>query len=248
MLSTWLIVSTALWASPPLHLGGKIGRAQHLTRLERSAGDDAESALRLAQGLGAERHLRDALMWLRRAEARGAHPLRVVLVRAEILQSAGRPGEAASAWLEAIEAAPHNAHAHLSLWRLLRDVRLPDGLDRSRLRKAVVAAGYHIGVAPSRPRDRPAAQALVARGAEAMKAGRFGAAIELFEAAIDLDDDLESAFYGLGAARERQGDRPRAAAAWRIFLSLATRDTRQRRQAQRAVDDDERHRGLAARR
>ncbi|MCB9523729.1 MAG: hypothetical protein H6702_10200 [Myxococcales bacterium] len=243
----WSIGMAALGlvlSSPPLHLGGKTGRAQHLKRLELSP--TAEDALRLAQGLGRERHVRDALMWLRRAQARGAHPLRVALVRADVFRDAGRPAEAASAYLEVIEQAPHNPHAHLALWALLRDARWPEAVDRARLRAVVVAAGYALGEAPARPRATEAAREQVAAGETALRAGDFQAAVARFEAAVALDDDLAEAFHGLGEAWLRLGQRERAAAAWRIFLMLSPRDTRQRRMVQRAVDDVERHRGLAA--
>lgn len=245
----WWSIGTAALAlvlsSPPLRLGGKTGRAQHLKALEiRSS---AEAALRLAQGLGRERHLRDALMWLRRARARGAHPLRVALVRADVFQDVERPAQAASAYLEVIEQAPDNPHAHLQLWWLMRDARWPGGVDRARLRAALVKAGYHLGPEPARPRERDTAKARVTKGRAALRRGAFGEAAALFEAAIQHDDDYAEAFHGLGEARLRAGERTRAAAAWRIFLALTERDTRRRRAVQRAVDDVARHRGLRTR-
>ena len=242
-----------LWTllAVPVFAGGTTGFAAHVAQLEeaaaRSPGDPAP-ALRLAQGLGSRGELEVALGWCAEAAARGADALQVRIVRADAYAVAGRREEAVRAYYEVVVAAPRQAYAHLRLWALLRRTAdLPPALDARRLKTELTARGY---LSPSGPEGAPApglAQSLSERGEAALRAGRFRAAAEAFEEAITADDGRAGAWRGLGEARSRLRQEDAAIAAYRLFLFLEARETRDTRQARRIVHDAERRRGLAPR-
>jgi tetratricopeptide (TPR) repeat protein len=229
--------------APPLTLGGRQGRAAHRQTLEAAAYEDPEAAFRLAQGL-ARTQPKAALAMALRAQKLGAHPLRVRLLRGDILRDSGHPGAAISAYFEVAEAAPNQAYAHLQLWLLLRDARLPATVDRRRVRRLLLAAGYHLAVTPTRPRDRAAALALIEHGQHALRSGRFSEATQIYESAVAQDDDLAAGFAGLAEAHARLEQHRRAEGARRLFVFLEPRATRARRVAYQQLQAAERRRGL----
>ncbi len=231
------------------YLGGKPGHTEHLQALEaraRDASGDAQVALRLGQGLGRHGSVGEALRWADEAARRGAHPHRVHIVRGDAYFHGMLYEHAVREYFEVASVAPDNAYAHVQLWRCLREPEhLPEALDLARVRKLLVAGGYFAPPAPKRPREHGLARQLTAKGYTELRAGRFRAAAERFEAAIHQDDTSAEAFRGLGAARSRMGQARRALGAYRVYLELAPRENHELRKVRRLLHDADRRRGLA---
>lgn len=235
LLLVTLLVARFAGATPPW-----------LAALESEANADPSgpAALLVAQGHARHGQLQDALRWANQARAAGVHGLRINLVRGDAYLHADEYADAVREYFEVVVQAPHNMHAQVHLWLALRDAQLPPGLDGDRLRSLLRQAGYFMPIAAKRPRQRPAARALVKTAYAAIRAGKFKVAIDRFEAAIVLDDTLPDSFRGLGIAWGRLDDRDRSLAAYRLYLAQTSGETRERRQIRRIVMDAERHRGL----
>jgi tetratricopeptide (TPR) repeat protein len=235
LLSMTCLLASVAHATPPW-----------LAQLESAAeGDESgRMALQVAQAHARHGQLNAALKWANRARAAGVHGLRVNLVRGDAYLHAEEYADAVREFFEVVVQAPQNAHAQVHLWLALRDAQLPPSLDGDRLRALLRDAGYFMPIAARRPRQRAGAQALVAKGYDAVRRGTFKVAIDRFQAAVVLDDTLPDPFRGLGIAWGRLDDRARSLAAYRLYLAQTSGETRERRQIRRIVTDAERHRGL----
>jgi tetratricopeptide (TPR) repeat protein len=241
MLATVYIVLTMAL------LGGTAGFEAHAERL--AAAPDAQSALRLAQGLGARGKLAQALEWSKTAAQRGAHPLRVHLVRGDAYLHSQRWELAIREFYEVVSQAPANGYALVRLWRCFHEADvLPDILDAARLRSELRKGGLYLPEAPTRPPNRALAGKLRSAGKAAILAGRFRDAIGKLHAALAQDDKDPAAYLALGTAHERMGQPALAVGAYRLFLELADRESRATRDARRFVDGVERRRGRTGRR
>lgn len=214
--------------------------------LEAQAAQDpsGRTALRVAHAYARLGTLKTALRYANQARAAGVNGLRVNLVRGDAYLQAEEYADAVREFFEVAVAAPSNAYAQVHLWIALRDAQLPPSLDGDRLRALLRKAGYFMPIAARRPREQPAAKALIEKGYSAIRAGDFKTAIDRFQAAIVHDDTLASPLRGLGIALGRLDDRPQSLAAFRLYLAMTNADTRERRQIRRVVMDAERHRGL----
>lgn len=214
-----------------------------------AAADDAESALRLAQGLGRRGDVAAALRWATEAERRGAHPLRVALARGDASRQAQDWLPAINAYFEVVKAAPEHTYAHIQLWHCLRLApaeALARELDVARLRTMLGRAGHFVPERFSNPPERGEANARVKEGFELLTRGDAPGAIGRFHAAIARDPLNLDAWRGLGTAEARQG-RPKAArAAYALYLSLDPPESFESNRVRRIVEDDARRRGLAA--
>jgi tetratricopeptide (TPR) repeat protein len=226
------------------------GWRAHIATLEAQAEAnprDAATPLRLAGGFAARGLPDDALKWAAVAEARGANPLQVRLVRGDACLQAGRLEDAVREYFEVVDAAPDNAYAHVQLWRALSQAdpaKLPAALDLARVRAVLVQGGYHLPTKVTRPARTAEAEADARRGFESVRAGRFQEALERFDAALSQDVAFAEAHRGIGIALAAL-DRPAAAlGAYRLYLALTPRETQETRRLKRLVDDAERRRGL----
>lgn len=209
--------------------------------------DDAESALRLAQGLGRRGDRSAALRWAAEAELRGAEPLRVAVVRGDIAFAAEDWVAALSSYLEVSQGAPAMAYAQVQLWHSLRRAP-PDALagtvDVARVQTFLTRAGYHVPLTfPTTP-DRTEALAATARGHAALTRGETPAAVSEFHRAVALDPVCTEAWRGLAIAETRAGHAAAARAASHLFLSLDPPDTLDTRRVRTILVDDARRRGL----
>lgn len=244
-----LTVSIALFLGPGTPLGGDLGFEEHVQALQAAAdarSDDPEPALRLAQGYGFRGETKQALRWLKVARERGVDPLRGQMVEGDIYLGAENYEFALRAYFEVATVAPHNGHAHLQLWRVLRGADiLPPNVDQARLRRTLREAGYFIPDRRVSKPDRRMARQLSDRAYTALKAGKFQEAESGFEAALTSDDRYAAAYRGLGITFARQQQPDRALAAYRLYLLMTDRDDRDTRQARRILSDAARRRGLA---
>jgi hypothetical protein len=212
-----------------------------------AARDDAESALRLAQGLGRRGDRAAALRWAAEAEARGVEPLRVAVVRGDIAYFAEDWVGALSGYLEVSRAAPAMAYAQVQLWHsLLRAPAeaLAGTVDIARVRTYLTRAGYYVPATfPATP-DRPGALAATARGHAALTRADTQAAVSEFHRAVTLDPLCPEAWRGLAVAETRAGRAAAARAASHLFLSLDPPDTLDTRRVRTILVDDARRRGL----
>jgi tetratricopeptide (TPR) repeat protein len=209
--------------------------------------EDAESALRLAQGFGQRGDRAAALRWAAEAELRGAQPLRVAVVRGDIAFAAEDWVAALSNYLEVSQSAPAMAYAQVRLWHSLRRApadALADTVDVARVRTFLTRAGYHVPLTfPATP-DRAGALAATARGHAALTRGETPEAISAFYRAIALDPTCPEAWRGLATAETRAGHAAAARAASHLFLSLDPPDTLDTRRVRTILVDDARRRGL----
>ncbi len=239
-----MLLTIALLAPPSL-LGGEAGFEAHAARLARVG--DAQSALRLAQGYGARDKLDEALRWAKRAAERGAHPLRVHLVRGDAYLKAQRFEFAIREFYEVVSQAPDNGYAQMRLRRCfgLADV-LPDTIDAQRLRVELRKGGLYLPETPVRPPDVALGAQLREAGTKALRAGRFNEAVEKLRAALAQNERDAQAYLALAKAHQRLGQRRLAVGSYRLFIELAPRATRDTRDAHRLIEREERRRGLAA--
>lgn len=204
-------------------------------------------ALRVAHAHARHGSLDKALAFANQARKAGVHGLRINLVRGDAFLRAEEYADAVREYFEVVAQAPLNAYAQVQLWLALRDAQLPPSLDGDRLRSLLRERGYYMPVAARRPRQRAAADTLIAAGYAALKAGQYKAAVDAFQAAIVQDDTVAAPFRGLGIAHGRLEDGPRSLAAYRIYLAMHLDDSRDRRNIERVVLTAERHRGLKRR-
>ncbi len=251
----WLVglaVTLSVTLPGPDMLGGEAGFEAHIAALKAAADarpDDPEVALRLAQGLGAHGRYDEALTWLKAAGERGAHPLRRELVAGDVHLAAERYEFALRSYFEVASAAPENGYAHLRMWRVLREADiLPPNVDKARLETYLRDAGYHVPGRRLRPPRTPMARQLAERAYDALRQGQFTEALEGFTAALSNDDGHPPAYRGMGIAYARMGKAAQARAAYRIYLFLVDRETRETREVRRLLSDAARRRGLAAER
>ncbi len=223
-------------------LGGQAGFEAHATRL--AGREDAEATVRLAQGYGARGRLQEALRWAVKARERGAHSLRIHLVRGDAYLAAERFEFAIREYYEVVAQAPLNGYAQVRLWRCLRraDV-LPDVLDAGRLRGELRKGGLYLPDAPSRPPDAVLARSLREAGEASLLEGRAREAVSKLHAALAQDDGDPLAYLALARAQEQVGEPLLAAGAYRLFLELAPTETRTTRDARRFLVGQERRRG-----
>ncbi len=241
MLSFTALPLALVLAAPPL--GGVEGFNAHVERLVATG--DAHGALRLAQGFAVRGEVDRAVRWAGIARERGAHPVRVHLVRGTAYLATERYEFALREFFEALVAAPENGHAQVQLWRCLREVDvLPDIVDRERLRRQLVDAGFYLPNTPARPIDPIVATRLRKRAFAALHAGHPRAALETFRAAIAKNDTHPESYRGLGRAYEALGQQRKAVGGMRLFLALEGRETRATRHVRRFVYAEERRRGL----
>lgn len=240
---TWLLTIALL--APAELLGGEAGFEAHAAALAADGGPEA--ALRLAQGYGARGRLEEALRWAKRAAEGGAHPLRVHIVRGDAYLRAQRFEFAIREFYEVVTGAPDNGYAQVSLWRCFRQADvLPDMLDAARLRAELRKGGLYLPEAPARPPNVSLGAQLRDAGVAALRAGRFREAVEKLQAALAQNDHDEKAYLALAKAHERLGQQRLAVGAYRLFVELAPRETRDTRDAHRLMEREERRRGLAA--
>jgi protein O-GlcNAc transferase len=121
------------------------------------------------------------------------------------LLAAGRGGEAAQAFEDAVRQAPASAEAHLGLADALQALGRYDG--------AIVH--YRQAVAL-----RPDALAQARLGVALCQAGRVGDAVPAFEAALALDPGLLDARINLGMVRSHLGEHSRGVSALRAAAAL----------------------------
>ncbi len=242
----WLAAGTASAGAAGFDTAGWKTHVARLEALAAAHPGDAEVALRLAGGHAARGVESAALRWAEEAARRGAHPLRVHLVRGDALLAAGRLEEAVREYFEVVQAAPHQGYAHLKLWQALARAApgaLPPTVDVPRLRVLLERAGYHLPADRATP-EPGAAAVHTARGLEAARAGRFADAVDAFNSALRHDPLYADAHRGLGVALAALGRAEAALGAYRVYLSLATLETYETRRVQRLLDDAERRRGL----
>jgi tetratricopeptide (TPR) repeat protein len=196
----------------------------------------------------------EALAVCTEAARKGAHPLRVGLARGEALYRGERYEEAAALFHEVVATAPENDFAVAMLWMSLRYVRLTveaPSLDVGALRGLLDTRGLPTPESSHVPPQTAAASDRVRAADQAVRGGRFEAAVEGYRAALEHDDLLPDAWRGLAMAQTRLGNARAARLAWTLFVWTAeaagrSRDKHDLRQARRLLADEARRRGLAA--
>lgn len=123
---------------------------------------------------------------------------------------------AASAFADVLKLDPDNEAALVNLEKLQEDQHQWRDAYVTRQRLAQLAG----------PPDQPKSQAILAFleneiGLQALKEERLDEAARRFEAAIDLDGSIVTAFVHLGDVRERQGDLPAAIATWERAVDVS---------------------------
>jgi tetratricopeptide (TPR) repeat protein len=151
---------------------------------------DGHSAL--AEVLVDRYQLADARRELDRAGALDASAVEALRVRAYLLETEGRYGDAAAGYREAVEAAPSFAHLHFSLGNVYRAMtRWDDALDSYRSAAAL---------APSDARP------VTGMGIVYLAQEDLAAAISYFQQAIALDPDYSTPYGQMGNAYYSSGD------------------------------------------
>jgi lipopolysaccharide biosynthesis regulator YciM len=123
---------------------------------------------------------------------------------------------AVAAFADVLKLDPDNEAALVNLEKLQEDQHQWRDAYVTRKRLAQLAG----------PPDQPKSQAILAFleneiGLQALKEQRLEEAARRFEAAIDLDGSIVTAFVHLGDVRERQGDIPAAVATWERAVEVA---------------------------
>ncbi|HXT69994.1 MAG TPA: tetratricopeptide repeat protein [Vicinamibacterales bacterium] len=123
---------------------------------------------------------------------------------------------AVAAFTDVLKLDPDNEAALVNLEKLQEDQHQWMDAYVTRKRLALLAG----------PPDQPKSQAILAFleneiGLQALKEGRLDEAARRFEAAIDLDGTIVTAFVHLGDVREQQGDLPAAVATWERAVEVA---------------------------
>lgn len=246
----WLLVLVLAWSErAPEELAAGMGafRAQvgALTAAAEADPENPQAPLRLAQVYGARGVLEPALRWAGEAARRGAHPLRIHLLRGDAYLAARQPHDALREYFEVAVSAPSNAYAQVQVWRCLRLAPQVKGVDTERIRAVLDERGLVIPARLARPADPAAAAERSERGTAALHAGRLQEAEEAFRAALAYDEGLADAHRGLALVFTALGQQERALGAWRVFVELAPANHRETRLARQRLDDAERRRGLS---
>jgi len=123
---------------------------------------------------------------------------------------------AVAAFTDVLKLDPDNEAALVNLEKLQEDQHQWRDAYLTRKRLAQLAG----------PPDQPKSQAILAFleneiGLQALKEQRLDEAARRFEAAIDLDGTIVTAFVHLGDVRERQGDLPAAIATWERAVEVS---------------------------
>jgi lipopolysaccharide biosynthesis regulator YciM len=123
---------------------------------------------------------------------------------------------AVAAFTDVLKLDPDNEAALVNLEKLQEDQHQWRDAYVTRKRLAQLAG----------PPDQPKSQAILAFleneiGLQALKEQRLEEAARRFEAAIDLDGSIITAFVHLGDVRERQGDLPAAIATWERAVEVS---------------------------
>ena len=123
---------------------------------------------------------------------------------------------AVAAFTDVLKLDPDNEAALVNLEKLQEDQHQWRDAYLTRKRLAQLAG----------PPDQPKSQAILAFleneiGLQALKEQRLEEAARRFEAAIDLDGSIVTAFVHLGDVRERQGDLPAAIATWERAVEVS---------------------------
>ena len=123
---------------------------------------------------------------------------------------------AVAAFTDVLKLDPDNEPALINLEKLQEDQHQWSEAYVTRKRLAQLAG----------PPDQPKSQAILAFleneiGLQALKEQRLEEAARRFEAAIDLDGSIVTAFVHLGDVRERQGDTPAAVATWERAVDVS---------------------------
>jgi lipopolysaccharide biosynthesis regulator YciM len=123
---------------------------------------------------------------------------------------------AVAAFTDVLKLDPDNEPALINLEKLQEDQHQWSEAYLTRKRLAQLAG----------PPDQPKSQAILAFleneiGLQALKEQRLEEAARRFEAAIDLDGSIVTAFVHLGDVRERQGDTPAAVATWERAVDVS---------------------------
>ena len=123
---------------------------------------------------------------------------------------------AVAAFTDVLKLDPDNEAALVNLEKLQEDQHQWRDAYLTRKRLAQLAG----------PPDQPKSQAILAFleneiGLQALKEQRLEEAARRFEAAIDLDGSIVTAFVHLGDVRERQGDLPAAIATWERAVDVS---------------------------
>lgn len=241
-LAAWPVV-VALLLGPPDAEGWR----SHVATL--SAAGDAESALRLASGLGRRGETAEARRFAAIARERGAHPIRVTLALAETALRAEDWAVAASGYYEVLQSAPEHGYAAVQLWHCLRmapPLALSRELDVARLRGVLDARGFYVPEVFQYPPDLQAAAMRVSEGFAAITRNEYDAARRAFRAAIDAAPSFHDAWRGLGMVEAARGNAAGTRSAYLVFLALEPPESIETRRIRRMLSDDARRRGLAA--
>jgi lipopolysaccharide biosynthesis regulator YciM len=123
---------------------------------------------------------------------------------------------AAAAFSEVLKLDPNSEPALLNLEKLQEDQHQWQEAYVTRQRLAQLAG----------PPDQPKSQSILAFleneiGLQALQEGRLDEAAHRFEAAIDADGSIVTAFIHLGEVRMRQGDLPAAVSTWERAIDVA---------------------------
>jgi len=234
-------VYVALLLGPPDAEGWRT----HVATL--SAAEDAESALRLASGLGRRGETAEARRFAAIARERGVHPERVTLALADIALRAEDWAIAASGYYDVLQAAPANGYAAVQLWHCLRmapPLALSRELDVAKLRLALDALGFYVPTVFQYPPDLHAAAVRVSEGFAAMARDDSAVAKSAFRAAIDAAPSFHDAWRGLGMVEAARGNAAGARSAYLIFVALEPPEGLETRRIRRVLADDARRRGL----
>ncbi len=123
---------------------------------------------------------------------------------------------AAAAFTEVLKLDPDSEAALVNLEKLQEDQHQWQDAYMTRKRLAQLAG----------PPDHPKSQSILAFleneiGLQALKEGKLDEAARRFEAAIDVDGSIVTAFIHLGEVRMRQGDLPSAVATWERAIDVS---------------------------
>ncbi|MFN3199339.1 MAG: hypothetical protein ACE366_13130 [Bradymonadia bacterium] len=242
-----------LLARPPLIAApDEAGWRQHVAQLEEQAlraPDSPAAPMRLAAGFARRRRVAEALEWASEAARRGAHPLRLALIRGDAFFFANRFEEAAAEYFEVASTSKTNTHAHAQLWQCLRAVpqsQLGRTIDVLTARELLLEAGLFVPDEFTWPVQPDMARAAITEGHKALGMQRPREAVAHFQKAIKADGTHPEAFKGMAMALSQLGEKRQALGAWQLFLGLNPDDNREIRQIRRRLIDEERRRGLKA--
>lgn len=229
-----LALALALALAPPTRLWA--ARRRPVSALERAARRLIAQMHAQGQPSG-EQHLSLAALYaragdelntyaqLRAAGREGIEPTRVRLVLALLHRRVGDYDAAIATLTKVLVKHPEHPYALLQLWKTAYEAQLRAAALKTDLKPVLERldlAGMHLPPRiVSTPQSSRESAKLTAAGYRELLAGRTDQAIQLFAGAIEVWPSNPRAHRGLGIARAREQDLPRAAGAYQLYLELA---------------------------